>query len=45
MVEIQRLLQQHQERGWLLDALGSRAEDLRARGEKLAQSRHPAAYK
>ncbi|CAN0540377.1 unnamed protein product [Rangifer tarandus platyrhynchus] len=45
VVETQSLLQQHQERGRLLDALGSRAEDLRARGEKLAQSRHPAAYK
>ncbi|OWK09720.1 hypothetical protein Celaphus_00006342, partial [Cervus elaphus hippelaphus] len=45
VVETQRLLQQHQERGQLLEALGSRAEDLRARGEKLAQSRHPAAYK
>uniref|UniRef100_A0A8C6D7R2 Spectrin beta, non-erythrocytic 5 n=1 Tax=Moschus moschiferus TaxID=68415 RepID=A0A8C6D7R2_MOSMO len=45
VVEAQSLLQQHQECGRLLNALGSRAEGLRARGEKLAQSRHPAAHK
>ncbi|XP_061286842.1 spectrin beta chain, non-erythrocytic 5 isoform X2 [Bos javanicus] len=45
VVEAQSLMQKHQECGRLLDALGSRAEDLRARGKKLAQSRHPAAHK
>ena len=44
-MEAQSLMQKHQECGWLLDALGSRAEDLRARGKKLAQSRHPTAHK
>uniref|UniRef100_A0A8C8YBE4 Spectrin beta, non-erythrocytic 5 n=1 Tax=Panthera leo TaxID=9689 RepID=A0A8C8YBE4_PANLE len=43
--EAQSLLQQHQEFGHLLGILGPRAEALRARGEKLAQSRHPAARK
>ncbi|GAB5572546.1 spectrin beta chain [Prionailurus iriomotensis] len=41
----QSLLQQHQEFGHLLGILGPRAEALRARGEKLAQSQHPAARK
>ncbi|XP_032273432.1 spectrin beta chain, non-erythrocytic 5 [Phoca vitulina] len=43
--EAQSLLQQHQEFGWLLGVLGRRAEALRARGEKLAPSQHPAAHK
>ncbi|XP_073733567.1 spectrin beta chain, non-erythrocytic 5 [Callorhinus ursinus] len=43
--EAQGLLQQHQEFGWLLGVLGRRAEALRARGEKLAPSQHPAAHK
>ncbi|XP_025775020.1 spectrin beta chain, non-erythrocytic 5 [Puma concolor] len=43
--EAQSLLQQHQEFGHLLGILGPRVEALRARGEKLAQSRHPAARK
>ncbi|XP_049479925.1 spectrin beta chain, non-erythrocytic 5-like [Panthera uncia] len=43
--EAQSLLQQHQEFGHLLGILGPRAEALRARGKKLAQSRHPAAHK
>ncbi|KAM7239689.1 hypothetical protein CapIbe_009184 [Capra ibex] len=45
VVEAQSLVQQLQECGRLLDALGSRAEGLQARGEKLARSRHPAAHK
>ncbi|KAB0401288.1 hypothetical protein E2I00_000787, partial [Balaenoptera physalus] len=38
--EARSLLQRHQEFERLLDALGPRAEDLRARGKKLAQSQH-----
>uniref|UniRef100_A0A452DXD2 Spectrin beta, non-erythrocytic 5 n=1 Tax=Capra hircus TaxID=9925 RepID=A0A452DXD2_CAPHI len=45
VVEAQSLVQQLQECGRLLDALGSRAEGLQARGEKLARNRHPAAHK
>ncbi|XP_032107131.1 spectrin beta chain, non-erythrocytic 5 [Sapajus apella] len=37
------LLQQHRESGQLLNSLGPRAEALRAHGEKLVQSQHPAA--
>lgn len=44
-MEAQSLVQQLQECGRLLDALGSRAEGLQARGEKLARNRHPAAHK
>ncbi|XP_076785650.1 spectrin beta chain, non-erythrocytic 5 isoform X3 [Arvicanthis niloticus] len=40
--EAQSLLQQHQGLGWLRNTLGSRAEALRAHGEKLLLS-HPAA--
>ncbi|XP_028622676.1 spectrin beta chain, non-erythrocytic 5 [Grammomys surdaster] len=40
--EAQHLLQQHQGLGWLRSTLGSRAETLRAHGEKLLLS-HPAA--
>uniref|UniRef100_A0A667H474 Spectrin beta, non-erythrocytic 5 n=1 Tax=Lynx canadensis TaxID=61383 RepID=A0A667H474_LYNCA len=43
--EAQSLLQQHQEFGQLLGILGPRAEALQTRGEKLAQSGHPAARK
>ncbi|XP_057577784.1 spectrin beta chain, non-erythrocytic 5 [Hippopotamus amphibius kiboko] len=43
--EAQSLLQQHQQLGQLLDALGPRAEDLQARGEKLAQSQLLAAHR
>lgn len=45
MGETQSLLQRHQEFGWLLGALGPRAEALWACGEKLAQNQHPAAHK
>ncbi|EHH63003.1 hypothetical protein EGM_15887 [Macaca fascicularis] len=38
------LLQQHREFGRLLSTLGPRAEALRARGEKLVRSQHPAAH-
>uniref|UniRef100_A0A2K5EHS7 Spectrin beta, non-erythrocytic 5 n=1 Tax=Aotus nancymaae TaxID=37293 RepID=A0A2K5EHS7_AOTNA len=38
------LLQQHRESGQLLSSLGPRAEALRAHGEKLVQSQHPAAH-
>ncbi|XP_032199248.1 spectrin beta chain, non-erythrocytic 5 isoform X4 [Mustela erminea] len=43
--EAQSLLQQHRDFGWLLGILGHQAEALRARGEKLALSQHPAAHK
>ncbi|XP_045863809.1 spectrin beta chain, non-erythrocytic 5 [Meles meles] len=43
--EAQSLLQQHQDFRRLLGILGHRAEALRARGEKLALSQHPAAHK
>ena len=43
--EAQSLLQRHQEFGQFLNALGHQAEDLQARGEKLAQSQPPAAHK
>uniref|UniRef100_A0A8C3VFV2 Spectrin beta, non-erythrocytic 5 n=1 Tax=Catagonus wagneri TaxID=51154 RepID=A0A8C3VFV2_9CETA len=43
--EAQSLLQEHQELGRFLNALGPQAEDLQARGEKLAQSQPPAAPK
>ncbi|XP_069348326.1 spectrin beta chain, non-erythrocytic 5 [Eulemur rufifrons] len=43
--EAQSLLQQHREFGQLLGTLGPRTEALQARGEKLVQSRHPAAHK
>ncbi|KAL4696038.1 hypothetical protein H8957_001690 [Semnopithecus entellus] len=38
------LLQQHREFGWLLSTLGPRAEALRAHGEKLVRTQHPAAH-
>uniref|UniRef100_A0A8C5UMU9 Spectrin beta, non-erythrocytic 5 n=1 Tax=Microcebus murinus TaxID=30608 RepID=A0A8C5UMU9_MICMU len=41
----QSLLQQHREFGQLLGTLDPRAEALQAHGEKLVQSRHPAAHK
>lgn len=44
-MEAQSLLQRHQEFGWLLGALGPRAEALQAHGKKLAQSQHAAAHK
>ncbi|XP_036040911.1 spectrin beta chain, non-erythrocytic 5 [Onychomys torridus] len=43
--EAQNLLQQHQGFGWLRSTLGSRAEALRACGEKLLLSQHPAEHK
>ncbi|XP_060228154.1 spectrin beta chain, non-erythrocytic 5 [Meriones unguiculatus] len=43
--EAQSLLQQHQGLGWLRSILGYRAEALRARGEKLLLSQHPAMHK
>ncbi|KAF5925525.1 hypothetical protein HPG69_001972 [Diceros bicornis minor] len=43
--DAQSLLQQHQEFGRLLGTLGPQAEALRACGEKLAQSQHPAAHR
>ncbi|ERE70802.1 spectrin beta chain, brain 4-like protein [Cricetulus griseus] len=43
--ETQSLLRQHQGFGWLRSTLGSRAEALRVRGEKLLLSQHPAEHK